>query len=92
MLRRFRRPLLPLAVLLALAPAVAGAAAPPPWLSGRPAATASWITRGWTALATWWAALDGGCGIDPNGLCQQATPTAGTDGGCMLDPNGCVGR
>jgi hypothetical protein len=92
MLRRFRRPLLPLAVLLALAPAVAGAAAPRP--NGRPAVTQTqgWLIHGWAALASWWAALGGGCKIDPSGLCLEAAPPAGTDGGCGLDPSGCAGH
>jgi hypothetical protein len=42
----------------------------------------------WDWLTSLWA-TDGGCGIDPNGLCAKSQSLA--DGGCTLDPDGrCV--
>jgi hypothetical protein len=43
----------------------------------------------WAALSTLWGGAlvtDGGCGMDPSGLCK-ALPVP-SDGGCGMDPDG----
>lgn len=81
-----RRTALPLVLLFTLAVPAAHAA---PRARGTDAVTTPWaeIARWWIGLAAWWARLDGGCMIDPGGLCLQGAPE-GLDGGCKIDPSG----
>ena len=37
-------------------------------------------------LTSFW--LEGGCTLDPLGLCAPSTQTLQVDGGCTIDPNG----
>jgi hypothetical protein len=39
----------------------------------------------WDWLTSLWV-TDGGCGLDPGGLCSKNQST--TDGGCTIDPSG----
>jgi hypothetical protein len=81
----FRRIALPLLLFATLA-APAAASGPRRILPTAGQPTAGFFS--WWPLVAWWAGLDGGCGIDPNGQCRQAEPPAGFDGGCGLDPSG----
>lgn len=58
------------------------------------ASAAEWLSQLWNDLGAWLdgMAADGGCWIDPGGVCSQvgapAPPESEDDGGCWIDPGG----